>query len=545
MNYLTSGKPEDLATYRASLPALTARLDQLRGLTSDNPEQVRNVNRLAMSLQARTRAWEDEVGRKQAGEPPDLSSVVAQSMDLASDSQNAASTIRETEGRLLSERTEAAHRRFILAVGIVVTGVVVAILLLCFYQFMLSKELQARIEAEQRVREALTRETTLRAEAERFRLFIHAVQDHAIFTLDPDGEVSSWNEGAARLKGYSASEILGRHFSCFYTEKDLEEGRPKRLLEQATRDGRVEDEGWRVRKDGCRFWANVIITAIRDGSGILVGYVKITRDFTDRMRSQEALRTTNAVLVKEISERQSAESRLAASEKSLRQLSLHLLHSQDLERKRIGRDLHDSLGQSLAVLKMNLDSLQSLIGSDQPEIAGPIASCITLVKDVLIEVRTISYLLYPPLLEEMGLKSAIPWYLEGFSKRSGIETTFNVDAAFGRLVAEVELALFRILQEALTNVHRHSGSATASVRLFLAGDAAVLEVRDRGRGISSRVLSESGADWTNSMGVGLRGMNERMRQLGGRLEICSNGDGTVVTANVPLRENAAVFTRSA
>src|SRR5258705_7905347 len=277
-----------------------------------------------------------------------------------------------------------------------------------------------------------------------FRIFVDAVQDYAIFVLDPGGHVQSWNAGAQRIKGYRASEIIGEHFSRFYPEEDLRDGKPERELEIAAREGRFEDEGWRIRKDGSQFWANVIITAIRDKSGELIGFGKVTRDFTERRRAQEELRQLNAELAKEVVDRKSAELRVASSEKSLRELSLHLLRSQDEERRRIGRDLHDSLGQYLAVLKMGLDSVASMLGNGREEVTKQVAHCTRLAEDSITEVRTISYLLYPPLLDEMGLKSAIPWYLDGFAKRSNIQTRFEITSDVHRMDRDTELALFRV-----------------------------------------------------------------------------------------------------
>ena len=374
--------------------------------------------------------------------------------------------------------------------------------------------------------QVLEKELALRENAAPFRLLVEAVQDYAIFMLDPEGYVSSWNVGAERIKGYKAEEIIGRHFSRFYPEEDVRNGKPQQELVDAAREGRFEDEGWRLRKDGSRFWANVIITAIKDGSGKLIGFAKITRDFTERMQTQKALE-------QEVAERRDAERRFQDSEKSLRQLSLHLLRTQDEERRRIGRDLHDSLGQYLAVLKMKLDSVAALIGHKQDEMAREFGQCIRLMEDSIREVRTVSYLLYPPMLEEMGLKSAIPWYLDGFSIRSGIKTTFEVETEFGRLPRESELALFRVLQEGLTNVHRHSGSPTAHVRLLVEDGMAVLKIEDNGKGIRPELLEEFCQEWMGGLGIGVRGMNERMRQLGGRLELASGDKGTTVTAKVP------------
>jgi signal transduction histidine kinase len=223
--------------------------------------------------------------------------------------------------------------------------------------------------------------------------------------------------------------------------------------------------------------------------------------------------------------------KLQASEKSLRQLSLHLLRTQDEERRRIGREIHDSLGQYLAVLKMKLDSMSFSLATTEET-----AECADLVEECVKEVRTISYLLYPPMLEEMGLKSAILWYLDGFSKRSGIETTFDAPEDFARLSRDTELVLFRVLQESLTNVQRHSGSATADIFISLTDDAVILQVADRGKGVPRAILEQGSQDWMGSLGVGLRGMSERLRQLGGALDVSSDESGTQVRATVPLRE---------
>jgi PAS domain S-box-containing protein len=380
----------------------------------------------------------------------------------------------------------------------------------------------ARLQQKAQV---LEKELTLRRSEAHFRLLVEAVQDYAIFMLDPEGNVCSWNVGAERIKGYKAEEIVGRHFSCFYPEEDVRNGKPQRELVTAAKEGRFEDEDWRARKDGSRFWANVIITAIKDDTGKLLGFAKVTRDFTERMQTQRALQ-------KEVAERRDAQNQLHNSERSLRQLSHHLLRTQDEERRRIGRDLHDSLGQYLAVLKMKLDSVASLVGQEQ-DAAEDVAQCIRLAEDSIKEVRTVSYLLYPPMLEEMGLQSAIPWYLDGFSARSGIKTTFEAQTDFGRLPRDSELALFRVLQESLTNVHRHSGSQTAHVRLSLKEGMGILEIEDKGKGIPSHLLEQSAKDWMGALGVGVRGMNERIRQLGGRLELVSNARGTTVSAMVP------------
>ena len=358
--------------------------------------------------------------------------------------------------------------------------------------------------------EQMRGELALRRSEERARLFIEAVQDYAIFMLDPDGNVSTWNTGAERIKGYKASEIVGQHFSVFYPEADLRLDKPNWELEIAKAKGRCEDDGWRIRKDGSRFWAHVVITAIKDHSGELLGFCKVTQDATERMQAQQ---------------------RIEESEKSLRQLSLHLLRTQDEERRRIGREIHDSLGQYLSALKIKIDSLSAVPDADEE-----IAQCGKLLEECIREVRTISYLMYPPMLEEMELKSAIPWYLEGFSKRSGIKTTLHIPDDFQRLSRDAELVLFRVLQETLTNVQRHSGSATAEIVIFDTSESFTLQITDCGKGVPSAILEQANEDWMGSLGVGLRGMSERLRQLGGTLQVTSSESGTVVRAVVPLKE---------
>lgn len=368
-------------------------------------------------------------------------------------------------------------------------------------------------------------EDELRRKEQRFRLLVGEVQDYAIFMLDPEGYILTWNLGAQRIKGYLPSEIIGKHFSCFYPQEDLALGKPAQGLETAAKVGRFETEGWRVRKDGSKFWANVVITALRDSDGNLTGFGKVTRDFTERMLAQKAL--------------ENSQRKLQDSEKALRDLSLHLLRSQDEERRRIGREIHDSVGQYLSVLKMKLDSMSSF-----PDAAKQAADCADLADECLTEVRTISYLLYPPMLEEMGLKSAIPWYLEGFSKRSKVKTRFDISPNFGRLPPDAELALFRVLQESLTNVQRHSGSALAEIRLFQVNGTVHLQVNDEGNGLPAEILEQGVQNWATSLGVGLRGMSERLRQLGGDLKVISDENGTQVCATVPVgKETSAAASR--
>jgi signal transduction histidine kinase len=237
-----------------------------------------------------------------------------------------------------------------------------------------------------------------------------------------------------------------------------------------------------------------------------------------------------AALLMDIAERERAE-------ENLRALSGRLLQMQEDERRHIGRELHDSLGQYLSALKMRLESLRTDVRPAGDAAVQELGECIDLAEHSITEVRTASYLLYPALLDEMGLQSAIPAYLDGFSKRCGIKTTFESSPNFGRANRDVELALFRVLQESLTNIHRHSGSPTAHVLIKREDGAIRLEVRDDGKGMPRERLDEFQKGSPGQMGVGLRGMNERVRQFGGKLEVASDLRGTTVRVTISPAES--------
>jgi signal transduction histidine kinase len=217
---------------------------------------------------------------------------------------------------------------------------------------------------------------------------------------------------------------------------------------------------------------------------------------------------------------------------SLRDLSAQLLKVRDEEQRRIARHLHDSTGQTLAVLTMNLHRLERDAQKLSASVAKTAAESATLAQEVSDSVRTVSYLLHPPLLDEAGLGSALSWYAEGFEERSGIKVHLEIPSDFERQPAELETAVFRIVQECLTNIHRHSTSTTAEIRICQFAGGLALEVKDTGRGISAETLAKISS--VGLPGVGLRGMRERVTALGGGFEILSEGKGTTVKVAIPL-----------
>jgi signal transduction histidine kinase len=230
---------------------------------------------------------------------------------------------------------------------------------------------------------------------------------------------------------------------------------------------------------------------------------------------------------------------LDRTNQNLRELSARLLQLQDDERRRIARELHDSVGQLLTALGINL----AAVGTDIERLtktANTVNDSAALVQELLKEVRTISHLLHPPLLDEAGLASALRWFVEGFAQRSKIKVDLEFPADFGRLSRESETAIFRTVQECLTNIHRHSESPTATIRIAASDSHVRVEVEDRGKGIPPGKQFEMAS--TGTPGVGIRGMRERLRQLGGSLDIHSKGKGTLIVARLPVADTSSSST---
>ena len=252
-----------------------------------------------------------------------------------------------------------------------------------------------------------------------------------------------------------------------------------------------------------------------------------------RRRENEKLRNAQGALEDRVQER-TAE--LDAANHKLRRLTTRLLELQDEERRRIARELHDSIGQMLAALGMNLSRVRADIDRLTTTMST-LTDSDDLVREMSKEVRTISHLLHPPLLDEAGLSSALSWYTDGFAQRSRIDVDLDCPDDFGRIPREMETAVFRLVQECLTNIHRHSGSPTAKIRLHRSDHEVVIEVEDKGKGIPTEKLDRMAS--AGAPGVGITGMKERVRQLGGTLELSSDRTGTKIIARLPISETSS------
>lgn len=324
---------------------------------------------------------------------------------------------------------------------------------------------------------------------ERYRTLVEAIRDYAIFLLDPVGYVSSWNAGAERIKGYQADEIIGRHFSVFYPAEAIEQGYPDEELKRASALGRWEDEGWRIRKDGSRFWANVIITPLRDEDGDVIGFAKVTRDLTERER------------LKQLEYASELASRIEATREE--------------EKKRIARELHDDLGQQLTALKMLITGLlaeESATPEAQAYMRERIGTMGAAVDHALTSVRRLAAGLRPTILDDLGLLPALDWLVTDFVHQTGLRAELHCNTHTVAFNDSASTTLFRIVQEGLTNVARHATSATAVV-IDLRCDQSICELAIRNNGDAATCSGEEGVGQPPSSG--LAGIRDRVRRLGG------------------------------
>jgi PAS domain S-box-containing protein len=372
-------------------------------------------------------------------------------------------------------------------------------------------------------------EATARLNAERLRAAFSQTYSFLVFVAT-DGTISEANQAAIEGCGFTRAEVIGRKFwEPWWGSLPDEERKLRDMVARAAAGEIVREECYYTMRDQSMHYADRTVSPVRDASGRVVMLIASGIDITEQKLLRDQLEQRVRERTRELEQ----------SNTSLRELSGRLLRAQDEERRRIARELHDSIGQLLAALSMNISTV-SLERAKLSKIAqGSVDENEALVMRVSDEIRTLSYLLHPPLLDEIGLESALRDYVDGFAERSKIAVRLDVAPDVGRLSREAEIALFRVVQECLTNIHRHSGSPTAEIRIARANGTVRLEVRDEGKGMPSDKLLVVNS--TGTLGVGFRGMRERLRQLGGSLEVSSNGNGTVVAATLqdPLAHQQA------
>jgi PAS domain S-box-containing protein len=328
----------------------------------------------------------------------------------------------------------------------------------------------------------------------------------AVLVVDLSDKIALWSDGAEQLYGWKRAEALGRSpLELLQTQLP----RPVAQIETILRrEPHWEGELKQTTRYGARISVSSRWALWRDLSGRTLGRFQLDSDITRRKNVEQELRV----------------------------LSGRLLTIRDEERRRWARELHDSVGQLLVGITMNLSILQRQIDGAGPIDAKFLSESMHLTNEALQEIRTLSYLLHPPMLDEVGLASALRWFASGFSKRSQIEIALEIPESLGRFPRDLEIAAFRIVQETLTNVHRHSGSSTAKINIWRSTNQLRLKVEDQGKGM---ILPAFGKDDRESaiLGVGISGIRERVRQLGGQMQIRSGEWGTAVEVVFPLEES--------
>lgn len=362
-------------------------------------------------------------------------------------------------------------------------------------------KLQSEISERERV------ETALRESEEAQRTLFESAPD-PIVVVDAEGRIARVNRQAEVMFGYQRSELIGQLVEILVPKRFRDSHARERADYIRSPHLRPMVLGLHLcgqRKDGTEFPVDIMLSPLATKHATMV--MAVVRDITERKRTEEALR----------------------------QLSVRLLQTQDEERRRIARELHDSTGQKLAALAMNLSLIGKSAGTLDARARKALTESLALLDRSSHDIRTLSYLLHPPLLDERGLAAAVRWFTDGFTQRSGVQVNLEVPPDLPRLPEEIEMALFRIVQEGLTNTHRHSGSSTATIRLMVDQGQIQLEMRDAGKG-----LPKSRSDgYAAPLGVGITGMHERVKQLGGQMKIDSGLRGTTVSVTLPLTRAAS------
>jgi PAS domain S-box-containing protein len=375
----------------------------------------------------------------------------------------------------------------------------------------------------------VAREITDRKRADRSTALLAAIvdsSDDAIVSKTLDGIITSWNKSAERIFGYLPEEAIGKHITLIIPRDRWDE--ESTIIARICRGERVDHfQTLRRRKDGSLVDVSLTISPVKDSAGNIIGASKVARDITAQVRAAEALRDSEEAF-RRLS--QSLDTEVRSRTRELQELSWQLMRTRDEERRHVARELHDSAGQSLAVLAIEVDLLLQK-ASTSPELAAEIERIRHTVRQLHSDIRTTSYLLHPPLLDETGLLAAISWHAGGLTERTALPIDVEISDDLGRLPRDLELVLFRFVQEALTNIHRYASATKASIVMSRSQTHVTAEVRDNGSGMSAERLHQVSS---GGSGLGIRGMRERIRQFQGSMEIHSDSTGTRVSVEIPI-----------
>jgi PAS domain S-box-containing protein len=344
---------------------------------------------------------------------------------------------------------------------------------------------------------------------------MEAATDYAIFTVDPEAQIQDWFPGAASVFGWSAEEIIGQPFAITFTAEDRALSIPEREFEQARQTGSAPDVRWHQHEDGSRVFIEGVVRARFDLDGEFLGALKIGRDVTERRLAEQRR------IEREDHIRRELRAQVAAATVELRALSHRLLVVQEEERRALARELHDEIGQMLTGLSFTLSTAATT--------DGQIAEAQRIVTELTEQVRRLSMDLRPTALDSYGVLPTLRGHIERYESQTGIMVDLRADGAHQRFPAPVEITAYRIVQEALTNVARHSQASDALVQLFADEQTLTISIRDAGVGFDPANLSGA---------TGLGGMRERAELLGGTVEIdASPGAGVLITAELPLNND--------
>jgi PAS domain S-box-containing protein len=532
--FVITGRDEYLQPRDDPLARLRDELQNLRSLTADNPSQQSRLAEFDAALAPFLASGERVIAARRSGGFAAAQAIIDSDVPRSQRARlrEVLDAVERDERSLLQLRTED-HQTRLQWFWWTLTALVAVIVTTLQFLYWQSR----RRQVEQRL---------LLQSEQRFHVLARSVVDYAIFLLDPAGNVVSWSAGAEKITGYRADEIIGHHFSVFYPQDGVQSGKPARELAEADANGRSEEEGWRLRKDGTRYWSSVVITALHDESGALTGFGKVTCDLTERKRAEESLvaevgerrnverqlRDLNDSLERLVADRTTAltaaNAELSAARDRLQDLSARLIAAQEDERRRIARELHDDTGGALSLIRLQLDAALR----NEEKRTARIEDCVRIVGDAVKQIRSLARNLRPAVLDDLGLADALQALLEQQAEVTGWHVSLEAEMPGGRLATEIETACFRIGQEALTNTARHAAAKSVEVRLRSDERAVELEVSDDGSGFDYEALQSTAARGRH---FGLVSMSERAHLAGGTFAIdTSPGRGTRVRVAIPL-----------